>query len=118
MAVTISAEDLAAQLPVSVEDDNRTAFATRVLNFAPTLLVKLAPDAPDPMHNEATIRLAGYLADRSSLSVAMIAEERAVSGMVQSQFANAFRYSGAQSLLLPWISHGLGVVDDDEEDAT
>ena len=116
MAVTISAEDLAAQLPTTVE--NPSLLAERILAFAPTLLEKKAPDAPEAIANEATIRLAAYLADRASISIAMIREERAAAGVVLDQFSNAFRYSGAQSLLLPWISHGLGIVDDEEEDET
>ena len=116
MAVTISAEDLAAQLPSTVE--NPSLFATRILNFAPTLLEKHAPDAPEAMHNEATIRLGSYMADRGSLSVAMISDQPVPAGVVLNQFSNAFRYSGAQSLLLPWIEHGLGIVGADEEEET
>jgi len=115
MAVTITAAELVPTFPDSFVGD-RTAFAERILRFAPAFMLKQAPDAPDEMHNEATIRLAGYLVDRNSLSIASIQNERALSGVVQGQFANSFRYSGAQALLLPWISHGIGIVE--EEDAT
>ena len=103
MAVTITADELAVLLPSTVEEENRERFAQRILNFAPTAVERLAPDAPEAMQNEATIRLAGYLADRDSLSVSMISEERAIAGAAQSQFASAWRFSGAQSLLLPWM---------------
>lgn len=62
MAVTITASDLAGAIRIGSSPDE-TAQATRLLTYANEAVTLHAPDAPDTAHNEAAIRVAGYLFD-------------------------------------------------------
>ena len=57
------------------------------------------PDAPETTHNEAVIRLAGYLFDVPAAGRG-------------AAYANAFRNSGAASSLLPYRVHHVGSVEE------
>ena len=94
MAVTLTVAQLAAALRFgdAVEE---TAEATRLLAFASEAVTKHAPDAPDVAHDEAAIRMSGYLADQPNAG-------RGVG------YAHAGRNSGAFSLLLPYRIHRAG----------
>ena len=91
MAVTLTQPQLAAAIRLG-QSPEENAEATRLLSFATLTVEKHAPDAPDPAHNEAAIRLAAYLYD----------QENAARG---PGFASAFRNSGAASILLPYRVH-------------
>ena len=99
MAVTILRAQLAARLrlgrtPTELEEtDELLAYATEAV-------VRLAPDAPNVVHNEAVYRLAGYIYDRPFASV-------------DTRFSNAMRNSGAASALLPYRQHRLGLSGED-----
>ena len=86
MAVTITAAQLAAALRLSGTTEE-TNEVTRLLAVATELVTNHAPDAPDAVANEAVVRLAGYLFDQPFAP----GTER---------YANAFRNSGAASLLV------------------
>ena len=110
MAVTIDAATLA---PLIGSDDDMAA-AERLLAVAAARVNRYAPEAPDEIHNEAVIRLAGYLAQSDYGS---IAEEKL--GPMETTYtvnhADAFRRSGAAGLLAPWRTHRAGsAVDTDE----
>ena len=96
MAVTLTAQQLAAALRLG-DTAGETAEATRLLAYATEAVVRHAPAATDAVHNEATIRLAGYLFDQPYAS-------RGVS------HANALRNSGAAAVLLPYRVHRAGSV--------
>ena len=94
MAVTLTAAQLSAALRLSGSDEE-TAEAVRLLAFATAAVVKHAPAAPDVAHNEAAIRLAGYLFDMPN----------AARG---AGYADSLRNSGAASLLLAYRVHRAG----------
>ena len=103
MAVTLTVADLLAALRMG-ESDAETAEGTRLLTFATLTITKHAPAAPDPVQNEAAIRLCGYLFDQPF----------ATRG---TTFANAGRNSGAFSLLLPYRVHRAGPIGDAVDEA-
>ena len=94
MAVTLTAAQLAAALRLgdSVEE---TAEAVRLLDYTRRAVFKHAPEASDAIHNEAAIRLAGYLFDQPNAGRGM-------------SFAHAGRNSGAWAILLPYRIHRAG----------
>ena len=86
MAVTITAVELRAALRLG-DTPEETTEATRLLATATELVTNHAPDAPDAVANEAVVRLAGYLFDQPF-------------SPSTERYANAFRNSGAASLLV------------------
>ena len=63
MAVTITIAELrnAVRTEASTEEDQ---ILTRLLSVGTALVEMAAPDAPDPIQNEATVRVAAYLYDQ------------------------------------------------------
>ena len=108
MAVTIDAPTLA---PLIGGDPDH---APRVLAVATARVLKYAPSAPSEIHNEAVIRLAGYLAGSDYGGIS----EETVGPMTVKRPVNhaaMFRNSGAAGLLAPWRTHRAGsAVDTDE----
>ena len=96
MAITITSAQLAAALRVG-DSAEETAEVSRILTFASTAVQKFAPVAPDAVHNEAAVRLSGYLFDSPT----------AARG---AAFANALTNSGAAAALLPYRVHRAGLV--------
>ena len=94
MAVTITVSALAAALRVG-DTTEEAAEVTRLLAYASEAVVKHAPDASDVVHNEALIRLSGYLFDQPNAG-------RGVA------YAHALRNSGAAAILLPYRVHRAG----------
>lgn len=95
MAVTLTAAALAAAIRLG-NSAEETAEATRLLSYTTEAVTKHAPDATDAAHNEAAIRLAGYLYDQPNAA-------RSVG------HADALRNSGARAILLPHRVHRAGV---------
>ena len=97
MAVTITRADLAARIRLGRtqveldEVDNLLAEATEAVT-------RLAPNAPDVIHNMAAWRYAAYSYDRPFASG-------------ETRFANVMRFSGAAAALLPYRDHRLGFSD-------
>ena len=96
MAVTLTVDELRAALRAG-SDPDEMAEVTRLLAFASEAVTKHAPDTPDVVHNEAAIRLSGYLFDMPNASRG-------------AAFANALQNSGAASILLPYRTHRAGSV--------
>ena len=96
MAVTLTQAALSAALRLGSTTEE-TAEATRLLAYATEAVTKHAPDAPDTAHNEAVIRLSGYLFDQPNAGRGM-------------GYANALRNSGAASMLLAYRIHRAGSV--------
>ena len=95
MAVTILRAQLAARLrlgrtPTELDETDQ------LLAYSTEAVTRLAPNAPDVVHNEAVYRLAGYIYDRPFASA-------------DTRFSNAMRNSGAASALLPYRQHRLGL---------
>ena len=97
MPVDLTVEQLAAAIRVG-DSTEETAEVTRLLAYATVAVEHHAPDAPDVVHNESCIRLAGYLYD-------------APNAASRTNYANAMRNSGAARILLPWRVHRAGNVN-------
>ena len=96
MAVTISAADLAAAIgkPLPV--------AERLLPVSSALVERYAPEAPEAIQNEATIRCSGWLANQPASACSR--DQVALPGGLSQVFAfrpslGALRGSGAMGLL-------------------
>ena len=92
MAVTLTAETLAAEIGVEVP------LAARLLAVATEVVRRYAPSAPEVLVAEATIRFAGYLAQSDygtirTESIGPMSVEYVVN------HAAMFRNSGAEALL-------------------
>ena len=98
MAVTLTTAQLAAALRLGSTPEE-TEQAERLLAYATEATTKYAPNAPEATHNEAVIRLAGYLFDVPAAGRG-------------AAYANAFRNSGAASGLLPYRIHHVGSVEE------
>ena len=96
MAVTITEAEVAAAVRVGDSTEEADEI-TRLVAYATIAVQKFAPDAPDAVHNEAVIRIAGYLYDSPTSWRA-------------AAFANVLSNSGAAAMLLPWRVHRAGVV--------
>ena len=94
MAVTVDAAALRQALRLG-STKLETDESVRLLAYATLTVVKYAPEAPDVVHNEATIRLCGFLFDKPYASRG-------------TGLANALRSSGAASILLPFRIHRAG----------
>ena len=92
MALTITIEELRDAIRAG-DSAEETATVTRLIGVASALVLKYSPGAPDALHDEAAIRVAGYLFDAPT---------------APGQVANAMRLSGAAALLLPWRLHRAG----------
>ena len=102
MAVSLTAEALRDALRLT-DSPEETAQATRLLTSAIATVERRAPDAPDAIQNEAAIRVAGYLYDQPTAGMA-------------ERYANAWRNSGAASVVFPWVIHRGGSTGEDIED--
>ena len=98
MAVTLTEADVAAELGGRPDQG---AIVARMLASATALVMRYAPAAPDPIHDEATIRTCGYLWERESSALTLQGDAG-----LQASFAagawSALRHSGAMALLSPW----------------
>ena len=107
MAVTITAAELAAAIRVGDSSEEQAEVA-RLLTVASTAVVRYAPLAPDDIHSESCIRLAGHWFDQPLAG--------------RGAYADALRNSGAQALLLPYRVHRAGstgeAADSDTSDAS
>ena len=98
MAVTITKELLADAVRVDKLNATVLAQIERLLAFAKITIEQAAPSAPDEIHNEACIRIVGYLFDQPFATPSV-------------GYANAYRNSGAAAILQNYRSIGVGVAD-------
>ena len=107
MAVTITAAQLADRIQGAAAES--TDRAAELLVVATAMVQQYAPAAPDVLQNEATIRLAGYLAQSDfGPIVKETIGPRAVDYVVNH--APAFRNSGAAMLLSRWRVRRAGAI--------
>ena len=76
---------------------------TRLTSVAVATINEHAPDAPDDIKDEATIRMAGYLYDQPTATAGL-------------RFAFSFWNSGAAALVAPWIVQRTAAALVDESD--
>ena len=91
MAVDVTVSDVARSIR-AVDSTDVTAELTDLLAYASGEVTRIAPLAPDQVHNRAATSIVGYLYDRPSAGREMA-------------YANAIRNSGAGSMLLPYRHH-------------
>jgi len=103
MAVTLSAEELAAEVAATPER------AARILRVASQMVTDYAPAAPDAIHNEAAIRFGGYLAqsDYGGIREESIGPQSVAYTL---NHAMMFRNSGAQALLTRYKHRRAGAI--------
>ena len=97
MAVTLDVQALGVGLRITTHPTHSTGalvepelgILTLLLAVATEHVERRAPDAPDDVHDEAAIRLCGWLYDSPP------AERRTVQ--------SAYLHSGAAGLLAPWV---------------
>ena len=104
MAVTITADQLAVATDITIEN------ATRLLPVATARVELEAPQAPEPIQNEATLRYAGYLASSPGFGAYRKLEGGGMSYEMPPTYGPGFRNSGAQALLSPWKIRRSGVI--------
>ena len=92
MALTLTADTLRNALRLGGDTAAETSEVERLLQYATSAVVQHAPAAPDVAHNEAAIRVAGYLADQPNAGRG-------------SGYADALRNSGAIAILAPYRVH-------------
>ena len=97
MAVTLTDSELRDALRLGDTGQETTEIA-RLLAYAIEAVTQYAPDAPSPIHDEAAIRLAGYLYDSPFSSMG-------------SRYSDPMRNSGAQQILNRWRVHRAGRID-------
>lgn len=101
MAFTITNAELAVAIRAATDETSVTAPVAKAISYialsAKALIERYAPAAPEPINDQALIRLAGYLYDSDPT------DPRAGAPMI---------VSGAAPLLAPWRNHYLGVIDE------
>ena len=105
MAVTITDVQLAAAMRIgdgsTALEEPQASVIRRILGSSTAVVERYAPHAPESVHNEAVVRMAGYLYD-------------APPGM-STRTASAMRDSGAMDLLSSWrIIRAVAITDDDD----
>ena len=103
MAVTLTSSALAQALAIN------STLADRLLAVGSALVTRYAPDAPDALSNEATIRVAGWLAEAPS-SGARIEAIGDISTTWSPNMTGALRASGAMGLLSPFKVRRAGAI--------
>ncbi len=105
MAVTIDADALAE----AIGGENSPTVVARVLETATTIVEDYAPHAPDAIHNEASVRFAGYLygSDFGGIRDETIGP---VTVTYPLNHAAMFRNSGAAALLTRYKRRRAGAV--------
>ena len=91
MALTITVAELAAALRLG-DSAEEMAEVSRLRTYASLAVERAAPRAPNSVHTEAAIRLAGYIFDQPFAGKG-------------AAYANALRNSGAAAILFPYVDH-------------
>ena len=91
MAVTATVSDVSMSIR-AVDSPDVTAELADLLAYASGEVTRIAPLAPDVVHNRAATSIVGYLYDRPTAGREM-------------SYANVIRNSGAGAQLMPYRSH-------------
>ena len=105
MAVTINPTELAAAVDGGVD----ATTATRLLAVARALVDRYAFEAPEPIANEAAIRVVGYLLDQPAAAL----RTQTVGPLtveIETARQSALRHSGAMAMLSPWKIRRAGAI--------
>ena len=94
MAVRATVSDVARSIRAVASPDVLAELAD-LLEYASAEVTRIAPLAPDPVHNRAAIAIVGYLYDRPTAGR-------------EKTYANVIRNSGAGAMLRPYRAHRAG----------
>ena len=104
-AVDVLARAIGSRGPsaAAITPENK-ADTERVMGVASALVERYAPEAPQPVKNEAVIRCAGFLygSDYGGIASEGAADQKVDYASHPIGGSNAFRRSGAMGLLSPW----------------
>ena len=103
MAVTLTAEEVATATGAPEAD------AVRLLEVAAALVERFAPDAPEPVQDEAAVRVAGWLHGMPHSSIGSERAGELEVGYMRSHLS-ALRHSGAMALLSTWKVRRAGAI--------
>lgn len=104
MAVSLSLPDLEAAAGIT------STVATRLLPVGTALVQQYAPNAPEAVQNEATIRVCGFLAQTPASTLRRI-DAGSISIVYQAGGEQAaLRRSGAMALLSPFKKRRAGKI--------
>ena len=95
MAVDLGIPTLQTELGID------SVTATRLLAVSTALVERYAPDAPEPIQNEAAIRCCGWLNEQPAAAVRSESVGD-ISAAYAPNMMGALRHSGAMALLSPW----------------
>lgn len=104
MAVTVTVAEIAATIGFG-----NTAAITRMLAYASGEVLRYAPLAGDPQHNEAVIRICGYLAESNFGGIQAEAFGPQTITFV-SPGRSPLRASGALAILSPYRRRRAGAI--------
>ncbi len=104
MAVTLTATELEAALAIN------DALAARLHPVAVALVERYAPDAPEAVQNEATIRCAGWLIETPAGGIRSESTGDVRTGFDTARSLGALRHSGALGVLSPWKVRRAGAI--------
>lgn len=100
MAITITQAEAAVAIRIATDQESIPPSITATLDFlfpaTQEMILTYAPDAPDVIHNAATIRLLGWLYDTDSSD---------------PRNGRPLLSSGASALLSQWRDHRAGAID-------
>ena len=91
MAVTATINDVSRSIR-AVDSPDVLSELTDLLAYASAEVTRIAPLAPDQVHNRAATSIVSYLYDRPTAGR-------------ETAYANVIRNSGAGAMLLPYRSH-------------
>ena len=91
MAVTAAVSDVARSIR-AVDSSDVLAELTDLLAYASAEVTRIAPLAPDSVHNRAATSIVSYIYDRPTTGR-------------MTDYANVIRNSGAGAMLLPYRTH-------------
>ncbi len=101
--MAVSPADLALEIGVA------QARAEALLMVTTALVDRFAPDAPQPIKDEALIRTAGYLAEQPRAAIRSESIGDVATAFTPSN-TSALRHSGAMALLSPWKVRRAGAI--------
>ena len=93
MAVTATVSDVARSIRAVASTDVLAELAD-LLAYASAEVVRIAPLAPDAVHNRAAVSIVGYIYDKPTSGLKTIYSA-----------SNSIRNSGAGAMLMPYRRH-------------
>ena len=107
MAITLTPVQLADAIRADSTDADVITLVTQKLAAASAVILEYAPNAPDAIHNEAAIRMIGFLVD-APFSGGAGSFINALQGKVIN--LDLLAMSGASGMMAAWRTHRAGII--------